>query len=279
MNPIRVFLTDDHTVVRAGLKLLIESSGYDVVAFKSAEDFLDSNFRENPCCLVLDICLPGMSGFQLQQHLVKSQTCIPVIFITGHDRYRMGERYDMDTIYYVDGKTWHGASDYYEYPCVFHWVLLHDYIGVGFDLEADLAHMIQEFQQGKRLSLMIRNEKANPLYTTNFMCALFEEESQKLFNVRQAILGHMQQGGNPSPFDRIQATRLASLCLDHLIDKCEKDDRESSFIGMQNGQIHFHDMRDFDRMIDAEFQRPKQQWWLELKGISTLLAKSGPQAG
>jgi hypothetical protein len=55
------------------------------------------------------------------------------------DHYRMGEHYDMDYIYYIDGKNWHGASDYYEYPCVFSWVLLHDYIGVGFDLEADLA--------------------------------------------------------------------------------------------------------------------------------------------
>lgn len=56
-----------------------------------------------------------------------------------HDHYRMGERYDMDHVFYVDGNTWHGSSDYYEYPCVFSWVLLHDYIGVGFDLEADLA--------------------------------------------------------------------------------------------------------------------------------------------
>jgi FixJ family two-component response regulator len=84
-----VFVVDDDESVRASLKLLIESSGYDVVTFKSAEDFLDSKFREDPCCLVLDICLQGMSGFKLQEHLVKSQTRIPVIFITGHDRRRM----------------------------------------------------------------------------------------------------------------------------------------------------------------------------------------------
>ncbi len=84
-----VFVVDDDESVRASLKLLIESSGYDVVTFKSAEDFLDSRFRENPCCLVLDICLPGMSGFKLQEHLVQSQNRTPVIFITGHDRHRM----------------------------------------------------------------------------------------------------------------------------------------------------------------------------------------------
>jgi FixJ family two-component response regulator len=84
-----VYVVDDDDSVRASLKLLIESSGYHVVAFRSAEDFLDSSFGESPCCLVLDIHLPGMSGFNLQGHLIKSQTRIPVIFITGHDRYRM----------------------------------------------------------------------------------------------------------------------------------------------------------------------------------------------
>ena len=91
------------------------------------------------------------------------------------------------------------------------------------DLEADLKQMIEGFQQGKRLSLVIRNEKANPLYTTSFMSALFEEEGQDLFDVRSAILGHMQQGGNPSPFDRIQATRLATRCVEFLSERSRKE--------------------------------------------------------
>jgi two-component system, LuxR family, response regulator FixJ len=84
-----VFVVDDDESVRASLKLLIESSGYHVVTFKTAEDFLASSFGESPCCLILDIHLPGMSGFNLQEHLVESQSRIPVIFITGHDSYRM----------------------------------------------------------------------------------------------------------------------------------------------------------------------------------------------
>ena len=62
--------------------------------------------------------------------------------------------------------------------------------------------------------------------------------------------------------------------LEHLIEQCDKQSYDSSFIGMQNGQIKFHDLRDFDRMIDAEHQRPKEQWWLELKPIATLLSRS-----
>jgi 6-phosphofructokinase 1 len=146
------------------------------------------------------------------------------------------------------------------------------------DLQVDVEKLLSGFQSGKRLGLMIRNEYANPVYNTEFMCSLFEEEGRDVFDVRPAILGHLQQGGDPSPFDRIQASRLAQMCLEHLIEQCDKHSDESSFIGMQNGHIKFHDLRDFDRMIDAEFQRPREQWWLELKGIADLLAKSGPKA-
>jgi 6-phosphofructokinase 1 len=136
--------------------------------------------------------------------------------------------------------------------------------------------MLRGFESGKRLGLIIRNEYANPVYTTEFMCALFEEEGKDVFDVRPAILGHLQQGGDPSPFDRIQATRLARMCLEYLIDHCDRNSGDSAFIGIQNGKIQFHDLRDFDRMIDAEHQRPKEQWWLELKGIASLLAKTRP---
>ncbi len=145
------------------------------------------------------------------------------------------------------------------------------------DLQVDVEKLLSGFQAGKRLGLMIRNEYANPVYSTGFMCALFEEEGRDVFDVRPAILGHLQQGGDPSPFDRIQASRLARMCLEHLIEQCDKHSSDSAFIGMEQGQIKFHDLRDFDRMIDAEFQRPREQWWLELKAIASLLAMSGPK--
>lgn len=141
------------------------------------------------------------------------------------------------------------------------------------DLQLDVENLLSGFKSGKRLGLVIRNEYANPIYTTNFICSLFEEEGRDVFDVRPAILGHLQQGGDPSPFDRIQASRLASMCLEYLVDQCEQGSNHSAFIGIQNGQIRFHDMRDFDRMIDAEHQRPKDQWWLRLNEVAALMAK------
>ena len=77
----------------------------------------------------------------------------------------------------------------------------------------------------------------------------------------------------------MEATRLSRMCLEYLIEQCDRSSNESAFIGIQNGQIKFHDLRDFDRMVDAEFQRPREQWWLELKAIASLLAKQGPKTG
>jgi 6-phosphofructokinase 1 len=146
------------------------------------------------------------------------------------------------------------------------------------DLQEDVVLLSKGFKAGKRLGLMIRGEYANDVYTTSFMCSLFEEEGRNLFDVRPAILGHLQQGGDPSPFDRIQATRLGRLCLEHLIAACENGRQDCVFIGLRNGEYQFQDMRDFTRMVDQAHQRPIDQWWMELRPIARLLAKIGPEA-
>ncbi len=144
------------------------------------------------------------------------------------------------------------------------------------DLQADLGHLIAGFQRGKRLGLLIRNEKANPVYTTPFMVSLLEEESGGLFEVRQAILGHLQQGGNPTPFDRIQATRLARRGLEALVAEAERGGSAARFIGLEGGKVRLHDFEDFPRMVDRASQRPKTQWWMDLRPIAAVLAQPGP---
>lgn len=145
------------------------------------------------------------------------------------------------------------------------------------DLEIDVDQLIKGFQRGKRLGLIVRNEDANQVYSTGFMCALFEEEGGKLFDVRQSILGHLQQGGNPSPFDRIQATRLATRCIDFLITEAGLGSSNCAFIGLRGRSIQFHDLYDFLRLVDFDNQRPIDQWWMTLRPIAKILAQPSPR--
>jgi 6-phosphofructokinase 1 len=144
------------------------------------------------------------------------------------------------------------------------------------DLSVDIERMNQNFEHGKRVGLIIRNENANDVYTTPLISALFEEEGHDLYDVRQSILGHLQQGGNPSPFDRIQATRFASRCINYLIAQIEKESTDSAFLGLQGKELKFHPLEDFARMADLNKQRPKEEWWLSLFPIVRLLSQPEP---
>jgi len=144
------------------------------------------------------------------------------------------------------------------------------------DLQKDVEDLADGFRNGKRLGLMIRNEKANACYDTQFMVSLFEEEGRDLFDVRQAILGHLQQGGDPSPFDRILATRLAKRCIERLIDEAEAGTAGALAIGLNDGKIEFSELEALRRQVDSELQRPKTQWWMDLRPIARVLAQPGP---
>lgn len=79
-----VIVIDDDPAVREALGSLLRSVGFEVKLLASVADFLRSTRPEGPCCLVLDIRLPGQSGLDLQRHLAMANTQIPIIFITGH---------------------------------------------------------------------------------------------------------------------------------------------------------------------------------------------------
>jgi 6-phosphofructokinase 1 len=151
-------------------------------------------------------------------------------------------------------------------------VFLHEEGVTLADLQDELEKMREGFAAGKRLNLVIRNENANPVYSTGFMCALFEQEGGDLFSVRQAILGHQQQGGDPSPFDRITAVRLATRCVDWLVEQAGADPPGAAFIGITEGHVRFTGFEDFTRLVDAAHQRPKEQYWMKLREIEDLLA-------
>ena len=87
-----VFVVDDDASMREALADLISSVGLSVETLKSAREFLEHKRPDAPACLVLDVRLPGLSGLDLQRELLRSQTPIPIIFITGHGDIPMSVR-------------------------------------------------------------------------------------------------------------------------------------------------------------------------------------------
>ncbi len=87
-----VYVVDDDASVRNALRRLLRSAHYLVQTYGSAEEFRLADFKGNPGCLVIDIRLPGISGFELQEELQATGVRMPVIFITGHDRAGMEEK-------------------------------------------------------------------------------------------------------------------------------------------------------------------------------------------
>lgn len=87
-----VFVVDDDPSIREVLHSLLESAGFSVQTFGSAEEFLKANLPDSPSCLLLDVRLPGMSGLELQEMLVAADVQLPVIFITAYGDIRMSVR-------------------------------------------------------------------------------------------------------------------------------------------------------------------------------------------
>jgi FixJ family two-component response regulator len=83
-SPLVCVIDDDVSLLRA-LRRLLGAGGFQVKTFSSAEDFLECSSSRTAGCLVLDVHLGGLSGFELHERLVAAGRRIPVVFITAHD--------------------------------------------------------------------------------------------------------------------------------------------------------------------------------------------------
>ncbi|MGH7301381.1 MAG: response regulator transcription factor [Candidatus Rokuibacteriota bacterium] len=79
-----VFVVDDDASVRKSLARLVKAAGYEAETFASVRDFLARRPYEGPCCLVLDVRMPGLTGLDLQEALRAAGRRLAIVFITGH---------------------------------------------------------------------------------------------------------------------------------------------------------------------------------------------------
>jgi FixJ family two-component response regulator len=83
-RPLVAVVDDDPSIVKS-LARVLRLDGYEVATFGSGQDFLGVVSTSIPRCLVLDVHMPKMNGFELQAHLATEGICVPIIFVTAHD--------------------------------------------------------------------------------------------------------------------------------------------------------------------------------------------------
>lgn len=152
------------------------------------------------------------------------------------------------------------------------------------DLMEDVFHMQAKMAEGVQRGLILRNENANINYTTDFIHRLYSEEGRNIFTSRMNKLGHMQQGGSPSPYDRNFSTKLAAKAADYLIEQlgahtsqdgtisCDTPDT-AVLLGLVRRQYRFTPLAQLKGETDFKHRIPKDQWWLKLRSLLRVLAK------
>jgi 6-phosphofructokinase 1 len=151
-------------------------------------------------------------------------------------------------------------------------------------LVEDIKFLKDQFARDKGNSrsgkIILRNEKASKTYTTEIIANIIKEESGGKFDSRFAVPGHVQQGGTPSPMDRVRAVRFGVKSLQHLEtffgrskDEIAKDPLSASIIGIRGAKVKFSPMEKIEREeTDWKDRRPKDEFWMELTDVVDTLS-------
>lgn len=105
------------------------------------------------------------------------------------------------------------------------------------EIASATSDMVKSFRDGRRLYLVLRNEAACGLYSTKLLADVFAQESHGLYDVRESVIGHVQQGGNPTAFDRLMATRLVTNAMQVLVDELVAGTARGHYVGLVNGEF------------------------------------------
>ncbi|XP_072571413.1 phosphofructokinase, muscle b [Paramormyrops kingsleyae] len=151
------------------------------------------------------------------------------------------------------------------------------------DLEVNVEHLVEKMKTTVKRGLILRNERCNENYTTDFIFNLYSEEGKGVFDCRKNVLGHMQQGGTPTPFDRNFGTKMgakAVLWLTEKLKECYRHGRifantpqSACVLGMRKRALVFQPLAELKEQTDFEHRIPKTEWWLKLRPILKILAK------
>ncbi|KAM9718965.1 ATP-dependent 6-phosphofructokinase, platelet type-like isoform 3-T3 [Menidia menidia] len=151
------------------------------------------------------------------------------------------------------------------------------------DLQANVEHLTQKMKTSIQRGLVLRNESCNENFTTDFIYQLYSEEGRGVFDCRKNILGHMQQGGAPSPFDRNFGTKVAAKAMQWITRTLKESykggrvfansEDTACLLGMRRRAMLFQPVAQLRDETDFVHRIPKEQWWLKLRPLMKILAK------
>ncbi|KAM4552460.1 ATP-dependent 6-phosphofructokinase, platelet type isoform 3-T3 [Odontesthes bonariensis] len=151
------------------------------------------------------------------------------------------------------------------------------------DLQANVEHLTQKMKTSIQRGLVLRNESCNENFTTDFIYQLYSEEGRGVFDCRKNILGHMQQGGAPSPFDRNFGTKVAAKAIQWITRTLKESykggrvfansEDTACLLGMRRRAMVFQPVSQLREETDFVHRIPKEQWWLKLRPLMKILAK------
>lgn len=157
--------------------------------------------------------------------------------------------------------------------------------GITLDMiRRDINHLRSQFEKdagaNRAGKVILRNEKASKVYTTQVIADIIDEEGGKRFDCKFAVPGHVQQGGTPSPMDRVRAVRFGVKSLQHLETFAGKNKAEiagdpmsASIIGIKRSRVEFSPMETVERdETDWKNRRPKDEFWLSWKDTVNMLS-------
>ncbi|KAK0159412.1 hypothetical protein PV328_010290 [Microctonus aethiopoides] len=152
------------------------------------------------------------------------------------------------------------------------------------DLNQDVIAMAAKMSEGVQRGLILRNESSNQNYNTDFMQRLFSEEGKGLFSCRSNIIGHMQQGGSPTPFDRNLGTKMGAKAVEWFSAQLRKFADANGkvmattpdtvvMLGIVKRQYRYTPITELHEATDYEHRIPIHQWWMKLRPLLKVLAK------
>ncbi|XP_069589982.1 ATP-dependent 6-phosphofructokinase, liver type isoform X2 [Ranitomeya imitator] len=150
------------------------------------------------------------------------------------------------------------------------------------DLRSNVEHLTEKMKTDIQRGLVLRNEKCHDFYTTEFLYNLYSAEGNGIFDCRTNVLGHLQQGGAPTPFDRNYGTKLGVKSMLWISEKLRESYRRGRIfanspdtacvIGLRKKVVAFTSVCDLKKVTDFEHRVPKEQWWLNLRLMLKMLA-------